>query len=282
MLFSINLLLLPSQSESAEHYCNIEKNAGGSYYIRNSDEFIIESSNDIYFARPVLAEYSNFKFDARDLKSRIDYTIENIGRGKINLRELLKEKYTGTHIFLTGLKNCNNISSRFFLHEYLNSAIQVVIRNDNSYTGYLTELFNTPFIWIPQKVEGIHQTDAGVGSDCISFVIYGKRRQNYKIPYIHPGRIYNYTDNVSGEFYNQSEGIYYNKKGERVTLKNIRRGDILFFKAHVAVFYEDRGEKGLLDKDDLIIHSIKTGAHISTIENSNYYNLPIQILRWKE
>jgi len=48
----------------------------------------------------------------------------------------------------------------------------------------------------------------------------------------------------------------------------------------VAVFYMDGGIPGYLDRDDLVIHSIKTGAHVSTIENCNYYELPLEVLRW--
>lgn len=267
----------------AENFiCRIESDCGKSFYIRQTEDFLIESADDFYYAKPVLKEYSNFLPDEQHLKSSIEYNLIKINKGSIDIRSFLKENYIGTHVFLRGNFSSEKIQSSSLSADYSEKFIKLIIRKDDLYTGILHELFNTPFIWIPKKINTFHQTDEATGSDCISFVIYGRRRMNKRIQYIHPDKIINHTTDLSGEFYYQTNGIYYNHKNKplRITKENI--GDLVYFKAHVAVLYEDRGSQGILDKNDLVIHSIKTGAHISTIEDCEYYHMPLKLLRWKD
>ena len=262
--------------------CRMESDFGQSFYIRQTDNFSIESADDFYYAKPVLKEYSNFLPDAQHLQNSIEYNLIKIKKGSVGIRSFLKENYIGTHVFLRGNFSSDKIQSTSLRADYPNQFIRLIIRKDDSYTGILHELFNTPFIWIPKYISSIHQTDEGTGSDCISFAVYGRRRMNKTIPYIHPDKITNYTIDLSGEFCHQKDGIYYNINNEplRITKDNI--GDIVYFKAHVAILIEDLGTKEVLDKNDLVIHSIKRGAHISTIENCEYYHMPLKLLRWKD
>ncbi len=262
--------------------CRMDSDWGKTYRIRQNENFIIESNADFYYAKPVLKEYSNFLPDEQHLKSSIEYKLIIIKKGSIDIRTFLKDNYIGTHIFLRGNFSRDRISSKSLTADYPSEFIRLIIRKDDSYTGILHELFNTPFIWIPRTINGYHQTDEGTGSDCISFAVYGRRRMNKTIPYIHPDKITNYTIDLSGEFCCQKDGIYYNKNNEPLRISSDNIGDIVYFKAHVAVLLEDRGIKKVLDKNDLVIHSIKTGAHISTIENCEYYHMPLKLLRWKD
>ncbi|MBP7902291.1 MAG: hypothetical protein KA015_05700 [Spirochaetes bacterium] len=262
--------------------CRMESDCGKSFYIRQTEDFLIESTDDFYYAKPVLKEYSNFLPDEQHLNSSIEYNLIKINKGSIDIRSFLKKNYIGTHVFLRGNFSSNIILSSSLSADYPEHFIKLIIRKDDSYTGILHELFNTPFIWIPKKISTNHQTDEATGSDCISFVIYGRRRMNKTIQYIHPDKIINHTIDLNSEFCYQKNGIYLNQENKPLRITKYNIGDLVYFKAHVAVLYEDRGSQGILDKNDLVIHSIKTGAHISTIENCEYYHMPLKLLRWKD
>lgn len=194
----------------------------------------------------------------------------------------MNQNYIGTHLFIRGSIKEKSIYSKNIVSKYKNSIVQVIIREDNSYIGYLKELFNTPFIWIPKRFNSIHQTDSCIGSDCISFVIYGKKRQDVDINYMPLDEIFNFTTYVLGECWPGKDGVYFDRRNNKIKTDKICKEDLIYFGPHIAVYYEDRGIKGVLDKNDLIIHSIGEGAHISTLENSNYYQYPLKILRWKK
>ena len=252
------------------------------YRIKSNEEFILENDSNLYYLKPELGEYSNYIFDGDRFERQIKYRVVGLNKNTINAKEFLKENYLGTHLFLTKNINKEFITSSNVLYDYNGSIIQLIIRTDDSYTGYLTELFNTPFIWIPKSFNKMHQTDYCIGSDCISFVIYGKRRQNKNINYMPIDNIYNYTTDLFREKFTEKNGIYLTKNNTPVSTKNIKKDDLILFGPHIAVFYQDTGIIGVLDKDDLLIHSIGNGAHISTIEESHYYNYPIRVLRWNK
>jgi len=251
------------------------------YRITCDQDLSLHSSSGFSYLKPLLREYSNYRFDSGTLPREISYQVIPVQKNHISVREVVGESFIGTHLFLSGVVDAERITSSNIIADYRDSIVQVVIREDDSYIGYLTELFNTPFIWMPKRFSSMHQTDSCLGSDCISFVIYGKRRQNVEIQYMPLSHIGRYTDDLFNQAFKQTNGIYISEDARPVTTANIRREDLIYFGPHIAVFYRDAGVIGTLDKDDLIIHSIGCGAHISTIENSLYYRFPVRILRWK-
>ncbi len=173
--------------------------------------------------------------------------------------------------------------------KYPYRVIQVSYRSDNSYIGYLTELFRTPFLVAPMVTDqGVHETDARMGSDCAAFAIYGKRRQGYRVPYCGPAGIYDYlTEIEESPLWPRASGsteVYANDNGRFVKVGpgGLETGDILHFGEQVSVFYADAGIPGLLDKDDYLIQCYQGGPLITTIEKSGFYQKPVRIFRWKE
>jgi hypothetical protein len=145
---------------------------------------------------------------------------------------------------------------------YLNKIIQIVIREDDSYLGYLTELLNTPFILPPMSIPtNGHQTDLRMGSDCAELAIYGKRRQGYNIPYCGPVNIIKFLDTISDN--------------------KIFPGCLIHFGDQVSVVYKDAGISEVLDKDDLLIQSYTNGVEIISWEKSQFYKRKYFVFKWK-
>jgi hypothetical protein len=138
---------------------------------------------------------------------------------------------------------------------------QIVIRKNDTYLGYLTELLNTPFILPPLYIEGYgHQTDLRIGSDCAELAIYGKRRQGYKVPYVGPAGIAEYLTEIKAD--------------------SLFEGCVLHFGFQVSVLFYDYGVKGKLDADDIIIQSYENKACLIEYKNCGYYNALYKPYKW--
>lgn len=258
------------------------------YYLTNKDISLIKNSasGSWYEVKPVLKTYSNFMKRSRNFVEldMISYKTKKISSEKsFNIAKYVKEHGYGTYYFSQHTLK-SHIASYKALHlmkKY--KIIQVVYRSDSSYIGFLHELLRTPFIWLPLNTGKYHQTDKRIGSDCVSFVIYGMRRSGYSIPYTHPYRVIKYFKSIAhGPLYPDKSGLYKSQGGRVVSIKKsgLKKGDIIYFKKHVAIFYKDTGKIGVLDKDDILFHSLRKGPHYSTIEKCGYYNLPLYIYKW--
>jgi len=173
--------------------------------------------------------------------------------------------------------------------KYRYSVIQVVRRIDDSYLGYLTELCGTPFIIGPRMTdEGVHETDARMGSDCAAFAIYGKRRQGYRVPYCGPLGIYRYLSAIESAPLRpiplEHTEVYITPDNRQIRIghSGLQSGDIVHFGEQVSVFYSDAGIKGVLDKDDLLLQCYGSRPTITTLNNSGFYHLPLYIYRWRD
>jgi hypothetical protein len=144
---------------------------------------------------------------------------------------------------------------------------QVVIRRDDSYVGYATELLGVPFVYAPRYQAGGHQADLRKGADCIALIIYARRRQGYSIPYFAPPKLYNYTDKVGDK--------------RTISKTRIQAGDILHFGFQTAIVAEHRSTKDGLDDNDLIIHTYHGVAEITTFSRLAYRSENYDILRWR-
>jgi hypothetical protein len=173
--------------------------------------------------------------------------------------------------------------------KYRYRVIQVVRRKDNSYLGYLTELCGTPFIIGPRMTDqGVHETDARMGSDCAAFAIYGKRRQGYRVPYCGPLGIYRYLSAIESAplrpipFERTEVYITPDNRQIRTGHGGLQPGDIVHFGEQVSVFYCDSGIKGIFDKDDLLLQCYGSRPTITTLKDSGFYHLPLHIYRWRD
>ncbi|MFB6305972.1 MAG: hypothetical protein ABEH43_03115 [Flavobacteriales bacterium] len=139
--------------------------------------------------------------------------------------------------------------------------IQIINKTHKGFIGYLEELLNVPFVLPPKKLLGeAHQTDLRLGVDCAELAIYGKRRQGYKIPYCGPRGIKKYLKPTS----------------------KLTKGTIIHFGFQVSVLYEDKGQIGHLDNNDLLIHAYKDKAEIKKLGNTDLKKRSYQLYQWKE
>lgn len=167
--------------------------------------------------------------------------------------------------------------------------VQVAVRTDDTYIGYLMELINTPFIMTPRLTpEGHHQTDDRLGTDCAGLAVYGRRRMGFRVQYLGPSGITAYLDSLGdGQFTPGTVSgiaLYLDGGGNPMDVGEggLLPGDILHFRAQVSVFFSDRGTTGVLDPEDLVIQSWFDGPHICTIRENGFFPRPLRVYRWRE
>lgn len=238
---------------------------------------------------PVTGEYNNLKDGGRI--EPIRYRTREITSGAVlSFPPEKKEEPFGTRYFaVKGTKSFADVFPETLpLHEkYPFQVVQVAYRADDTYLGYLTELFGTPFVIAPKITEGgFHETESRIGCDCASFAVYGKRRQGYRATYDGPRGIYRYLDELlTGPLYNVPFGeteAYVGEDGKTVTTANIRPGDIIHFGEQVSVFYRDAGIPGILDKDDELMQCFGSTPVVITFAKSGFYGKPLRVFRWRK
>jgi len=132
------------------------------------------------------------------------------------------------------------------------------------YTGKLTEIFNLPYVYGAAllRVQGKVGADARYGADCSNFIIYGKRREGWNIPYVNPKDLLPYLDSVD-DFVGFQNGIAYGQRGPiTATPDLVGRGLLLHFGKHVAAVFEADG--GALTKQTRVVHQLETYPEITT------------------
>lgn len=166
-------------------------------------------------------------------------------------------------------------------HLVLRNTVQISIRPDDSYTGYMFELINTPFIMAPRTTpEGSHQSDSRLGTDCAGLAVYGRRRMGDETAlYLGPGGIIPMLERITPEVYYLTNGVFTTEGGEPAPAP--QRGELLHFAEQVSVFLEDRGTKGVLDGDDLLLQSWFQGTHVCPVESCGFAGNPVVLYRWK-
>ena len=211
---------------------------------------------------------------------------EKIFGGCSNPRLTLSFATPGTRYFCAGAV----VPERFATAEplqrkYAGQVVQVVVRAGDCYTDFLGELLGTPFIMGPAVVAGgWHQTDQRTGSDCAAFATYGRRRMGRPVPYAGPVGIVQSLRPLGGPLAPPGpDGVYREAHGRRVRIggTGLRPGDIVHFGAQVAVFSADRGQRGVLDADDLLFQSWRTTPYLTRIRDGGFFDHPIRLYRWR-
>lgn len=137
---------------------------------------------------------------------------------------------------------------------------QVTVRRDSSFIGFCEELLGLPFVLPPRRIPGFgHQTDLRLATDCAELAIYARRRQGHRLPYVGP-------------------------KGLRAYLKpadKLEPGAVLHFGFQVSVLYEDRGQPGILDEADLLIHAQREKVEIVPLGETGLLDRRCKIMQWK-
>lgn len=173
----------------------------------------------------------------------------------------------GTRYFAKLSENDSLVLQRYVfdnrpIHLIYKDIFQVVVRKEDSYLGYLTELINIPFILPPTNIRNFgHQTDLRIGSDCAELAIYGKRRVGNNIPYVGPNGIRKFL--------------------ELIDKNKLFEGCIIHFGYQVSVLFQDNGIKGQLDENDVLIQSYENKVCLITYRKCGFYNFPYKPYRWK-
>lgn len=207
---------------------------------------------------PTLREYDNLSNGAKTIQ-KIEYKTKVLSRypsNQLNLK-LLPGTY---HIGFCQSQIDTTFSTFYPLINEYSRVVQIVVREDNSYLGYLTELIGLPFV-IPPKRIGTHghQTDLRLGTDCAELAIYGRRRMGYGVPYCGPRRMLEYLERSD----------------------ELKPGTIVHFGYQVSVLYKDRGRIGVLDSDDLLIHAYQDKVAIEAFGNTDMTRKQYKLYTWK-
>jgi hypothetical protein len=153
---------------------------------------------------------------------------------------------------------------------------RVTFRTGDGYLGYLSELFNTPYIF----GSGKDQVDNLVGADCADLAVYGRRRMGLKTQYTNTYNIDQQAPERAKAITLDEHGIALDSSGKRIAAK---AGDVLHFPGsrHVGVLWEDRDPVGVLDANDLMIHTCWAPPKIEPIGATDCASLPWRVLRFK-
>ncbi len=208
--------------------------------------------------KPIFREYDNLLNGTRAIE-KIEYKTDVLSTNPSNLVNL--KLPPGTYHIGFSHSITDTTFSTFYPLTYGNlDIVQVIVRENDSYIGYLSELIGLPFV-IPPKLIGTqgHQTDLRLGTDCAEFAIYGVRRMGYKIPYCGPRGILEYLERSD----------------------ELNPGTIIHYGYQVSVLYEDRGVIGTLDSEDLLIHAYQDRVAIEILGTLELAKREYKLYKWK-
>lgn len=155
---------------------------------------------------------------------------------------------------------------------------RVSVRRDDSYLGYLTEMFGQPYIWASAgATDATHESERLEGADCADFVVYGERRLGHRIAYTYTGGLPQVTKLLAAGT-RGDDGVYRDAHGHPLPFG--APGDIVLFPRHVGVLVEDRGTPGVLDDQDVMMHALFDTPKEQPIADSGYADKPVELRRW--
>lgn len=210
---------------------------------------------------PEALDYNNASYckHAKGCAQPIGYRIKELfsirGKTRFSVSSVPELAALGTHEIMV---RAEKVKKQF----------QLVIRQDDSYIGYATELLGVPFVYAPAYLPDGHQTELRKGADCVALILYARRRQGYRVPYSAPPKLYEFAEMI----------------GDKNTISKIaiREGDILHFGFQTALIAKHRSTKLGLDDNDLIIHTYHGLAEMTTFSKLPYKDAFFDVLRWHE
>jgi hypothetical protein len=155
---------------------------------------------------------------------------------------------------------------------------RISIRRDDTYLGFLTEMYNQPYIWASAgATDATHQSERLEGADCADFVVYGARRMGAKISYTYTGGLPSVT-RLLATGRRGDDGVYRDAHGRPIAFT--RPGDLLLFPRHVGALAADRGTPGVLDDQDVIMHTLFDSPREQAIADTGYAGEPVELRRF--
>jgi len=128
--------------------------------------------------------------------------------------------------------------------------------------------------------EKSHQSERLEGSDCADFIVYGARRMGANIPYMWTGALPTVTKLLAPGGTRGEDGVYRDGRGTPLPFTQV--GDMVLFPRHVGVLTEDRGQLGILDDQDLMMHTLFDSPKQQAIADSGYADRPVEVRRFKQ
>ncbi|MEO8550530.1 MAG: hypothetical protein ABI678_11175 [Kofleriaceae bacterium] len=159
------------------------------------------------------------------------------------------------------------------------AVIRVSIRRDDTYLGFLTEMYGQPYIWASAGLsDATHESERLEGSDCADFIVYGARRAGKKLAYTWTGGLPSLTT-LLGSGTRGDDGIYRDAAGKPLAFP--KPGDLILFPRHVGAIVEDRGKLGVLDDQDLVMHTLFDSPKEVPIKDTGYADKPVELRRFR-
>ncbi|HVV85839.1 MAG TPA: hypothetical protein VHE35_22425, partial [Kofleriaceae bacterium] len=155
---------------------------------------------------------------------------------------------------------------------------RVSLRHDDSFLGMLEEMYGQPYIWASAgSTDRTHQSERLEGADCADLMVYGARRLGLAVPYGYTGSLGQHARTLArGSL--ATDGVYRDAAGQAIPFT--AAGDMILFPGHVGALAEDHGVPGVLDQDDVMVHTLFDSPKRQRIADSGYADNDIQILRW--
>ena len=159
------------------------------------------------------------------------------------------------------------------------AVMRVSIRRDDRFVGFMTEMMGQPYVWASAGLtDTTHQSERLEGSDCADLMVYGARRMGKRIAYTWTGGLPAVTKLLASGT-RGDDGIYRDKNGK--PLPYTQEGDLILFPRHVGALTADKGEKGVLDDQDLILHTLFDSPKEQPIADSGYAQTAVEIRRFR-
>lgn len=160
---------------------------------------------------------------------------------------------------------------------------KVSVRSGDGYLDYMAELAGLPYVF-GSAAQGSepHQAERRIGVDCADLMIYGLRRLGHQVAYRSSRTLGPVSRRIVSQVH-ERKGTMYLHKGRTIAVgaQGVQPGDWLIFEGHVGAFVEDRGQLGMLDTDDLLIHIAWKEVAVETLANSGYGASAFEIRRPK-
>lgn len=152
---------------------------------------------------------------------------------------------------------------------------RVTIRRDDTFLGYLTEMYGQPYVWASAGLsDKTHQSERLEGSDCADLMVYGARRMGKHVAYTWTGGLPQVTKLLAAGTRGE-DGVYRDRAGNAVPFTHV--GDLILFTRHVGALAEDKGTIGVLDDQDIILHTLFDSPKEQRIADTGYAGTPVEL-----
>jgi len=159
------------------------------------------------------------------------------------------------------------------------AVMRVTIRRDDTYLGFLTEMYGQPYVWASAGTsDKTHQSERLEGSDCADLMVYGARRMGKHISYTWTGGLPAITKLLASGT-RGDDGIY--RDGAGKPLPFTQAGDLVLFPRHVGALAVDKGTLGVLDDHDLMLHTLFDTPKEQPIKDSGYAQYAVELRRFR-